>query len=271
MTALLTPTASRADHVSGANGQPRIALYEGTVRHRRHQPELREFAPKLFLAYLDVDALPRSLDGVPLWSARGRAPVRFRRRDFLDGGTRPLGPAVRDLVERRLGRRPEGPVQLLAHLRTFGWLFNPLSVYYCFTPGGSELDAIVLEVTSTPWRERHWYVVDASSNIGTATTPKAMHVSPFLPMNLDYRITWTTPASELALRIEAERAHVPIFDAELQLRRTPLDARTAVTVLGRYPMLPLRVSGGIYAHAARLFTHGVPTFRHPDRRGGGRP
>jgi len=269
VTTLLAPRDTPGLDASGATRQPAIAIYEGTVRHRRHGPRPREFAPKLFCAYLDVDALPGSLDRVPLWSARRRAPVHFRRRDFFDGGTQPLGPAVRDLVERRLGRRPEGPVQLLAHLRTFGWLFNPLSVYYCFRPEGHELDALVLEVTNTPWRDRHWYVVDARSNIKPATTPKAMHVSPFLPMDLDYRITWTTPDAELALRIEVERDRAPIFDAELQLRRRPLDTSTAMTVLGRYPLLPMRVSAGIYAHAARLYAGGAPTFRHTPHPEGG--
>ena len=102
-----------------------VAVYEGTARHRRFTPVVREFAPRLFLAYLDVDALPGSLDPLPGWSARRRAPVHFRRRDFFDGQAGPLGEAVRDLVEERLGRRPEGPIHLLANLRTFGWLFNP--------------------------------------------------------------------------------------------------------------------------------------------------
>ncbi len=269
MTALLAPPPERVTGHASADiprDQPTVAIYEGTVRHRRFAPALREFAPRLFLAYLDVDALPGSLDRLPLWSARRPAPVHFRPRDFLDGTDRPLGAAVRDLVQARLGRRPTGPVHLLAQLRTFGWLFNPLAVYYCWTPDGRALDAIVLEVTNTPWGQRNWYVLDAQNNMSTTTTAKAMHVSPFLPMDVDYRITWTVPDTELTLRIEVERDHTPVFDAELALRRTAIDHRRAVTVLARYPMLPLRVSAGIYAKAARLFARGVPVYRHPSRR-----
>ena len=172
MTALLAPQPERVTaHASpGSGDHPTVAIYEGTVRHRRFVP-LREFAPKLFLAYLDVDALPGSLDRLPLWSARRPAPVRFRRRDFLDGTDRPLGAAVRDLVQARLGRRPTGPVHLLAQLRTFGWLFNPLAVYYCWTADGRALDAVVLEVTNTPWGERHWYVLDARKRRDHARRP----------------------------------------------------------------------------------------------------
>ena len=157
-----------------------LAVYEGTARHRRLTPRAREFAPRLFLAYLDVDALPGSLDGLPGWSARRPALVRFRRRDFLDGRPGPLGDAVRDLVEARLGRRPEGTVHLLAHLRTFGWLFNPLSVYYCRRPDGA-LDALVLEVTNTPWGERHWYVIDGSAGaLGARIRRSKMEKVPYV-------------------------------------------------------------------------------------------
>ncbi len=264
MTALLAPVEGAPSHRLRQQ-HPAVAIYEGTVRHRRFLPTRREFAPKLFLAYLDVDALPGSLARFPLWSAQRPAPVRFRRRDFFDGQDRPLGPAVRDLVQSELGRRPTGPVYLLAQLRTFGWLFNPLAVYYCWTPDGHALDAIVLEVTNTPWGERHRYVLDAQNHATRATTAKAMHVSPFLPMDVDYRITWTAPDTDLHLRVEVWREQTPLFDAELSLRRTPLDARRAVTVLARYPMLTQRVSAGIYAHAARLLAARVPVHRHPSR------
>ncbi len=167
------------------------------------------------MAYLDVDALPGSLDALPLWSARRPAPVRFRRQDFYDGGDQPLGDAVRDLVEARLGWRPIGSVKVLAHLRTFGWLFNPLAVYYCWSPDGNGLDAVVLEVTNTPWGERHWYVFDARDGATSGTTAKAMHVSPFLPMDLEYRVTWTVPGSD------APRARRGRSRREPDLRRGP--------------------------------------------------
>jgi len=253
----------------GASAAAGAALYCGTVAHRRAGPTAREFTPRLFMVSIDVDALPGALDGLPLWSARRFSPVRFRRRDFFDGGTGPLGDAVRDLVDERLGRRPQGPVTLLAHFRTFGWLFNPLAVYYCWDPDGAGLDAIVLEVTNTPWGERHWYVFDARHGVTSATTPKEMYVSPFLPMALEYRISWTVPAATLGLRIEAARAGVPIFEADLALRRAPLTRRSAVGILARYPLMPLRVSVSIYREAVRLVLKRVRVHRHPGRRSRG--
>jgi len=240
-----------------------LAIYEGTARHLRITPTRREFAPRLFLAYLDVDALPGSLDPLPGWSGRRRAPVHFRRRDFFDGGSGPLGDAVRDLVDERLGRRPEGPVHLLAHVRTFGWLFNPLAVYYCWNREGRALDALILEVTNTPWNDRHCYVIDARNADGTQTVAKSMHVSPFLPMDLDYRVSWTTPGERLRLDIEVMRNGTTVFSAGLALRRSVLDRRRAVGVLLRHPVAPLRVSLAIYRRALALFLARVPLYRHP--------
>jgi uncharacterized protein len=243
-----------------------VALYEGTARHRRPGPHANEFAPRLFLAYLDVDALPSSLDRLPGWSARRAAPVHFRREDFFDGASTPLGDAVRDLVQTRLGRRPDGPVYLLAHLRTFGWEFNPMSVYYCWRPDAPGLDAVVLEVTNTPWGERHWYVFDAQAGANEdRITPKAMHVSPFLPMDVDYHVSWTAPSDTLRLDIRVVRGDTTVFSAGLALQRTPLTRRTAVTVLLRYPLMPLRVTLMIYRKALGLFAGRVPLYVHPAR------
>jgi uncharacterized protein len=224
-----------------------------------------EFAPRLFLAYLDVDALPASLDRLPGWSARHAALVRFRREDFFDGSASPLGDAVRELVQARLGRRPTGPVFLLAHLRTFGWSFNPLAVYYCWQPDGRGLDAVVLEVTNTPWGERHWYVFDARNGVTTQTAPKEMHVSPFLPMDVDYRVSWTAPGERADLDVVVQRGGTTVFAAGLRLRRTVLDRRTAITILLRYPVLTLRVSMTIYRRALGLFVRRLPLYRHPAR------
>ncbi len=155
---------------------------------------------------------------------------------------------------------------MLAHVRTFGWLFNPLTVYYCWQRELEALDAIVLEVTNTPWHERCWYVFDARDGVNDACARKAMHVSPFLPTDLEYSVSWTKPSSDLGLRIDVVQGDERVFDAELFLRRVPLDRRHALTLLVRHPLAPTRVSAGIYSHALRLFAAGAPTFRHPSRR-----
>jgi uncharacterized protein len=214
------------------------ALYEGWVRHRRHAPVEHEFRYRLYMAYLDLAELPEVLDRVPLWSARRPAPARFRRSDYLD-------------VDH------DGPVRLLTQVRTFGHLFNPVSLYYCFDAAGRRVEKVLAEVTNTPWGERHTYTLDAlDSTIG-----KAFHVSPFLGMDSEYRIRMTTPDDQLRVHMESRRDGRVDFDATLALTRRALSPWQVL----RQPFMTTRVVAGIYAQAARLRLKGAPYHPHPAR------
>jgi len=215
------------------------ALYEGWVRHRRHTPVEHEFRQRLFMSYLDFDELPELLDRVPLWSARRPAPAWFRRGDYLE-------------VEH------DGPVRLLTHVRTFGHLFNPVSLYYCFDRSGEQVERVLAEVTNTPWGESHTYVLNGLDS----TVDKALHVSPFLGMDCEYRIRMTTPGQQLRVHMESHRDGAVDFDATLALTRRELSAWQLV----RYPIMTARVLAGIYAHAARLKLKGAPYHPHPATR-----
>lgn len=241
-----------------------VSLFEGTMRHRRLGPVPHGFGARLFFVFVDVDALPGSLDRFPGWSARRTALWRFRRQDYLDGTDRPLGDAVRDLVAARTGRRPGGSVRLLTQVRTFGWVFNPLSIYFCFTPDGTTVETIVLEVTNTPWKERCWYVIEVTADrpSGPWDFPKAMHVSPFLDMDLTYRLRCTDPNDTLEVHLEDRKSDRTVFEADLALRRIDMNRRRALTVPLRHPLLTWRVTAAIHLHALRLWWKGVPVVPH---------
>ena len=113
------------------------AVYEGWIRHRRFEPVEHSFRYRLFLMYLDLDELPEVLDPYPLWSARRAAPARFRRSDFMGDPSGRWRSARATRWRPQTGRRPAGPVRLLANLRYLGHGFNPVSFYYCFDPAGS--------------------------------------------------------------------------------------------------------------------------------------
>ena len=157
----------------------------------------------------------------PLWSSRRPAPVWFRRADFLGDPAVPLDEAVRDLVEERSGRRPSGPVALLANLRTWGWLFNPISLYFCTGGDGTTIETLVAEVENTPWHERRSYVVGAP---GRHRFAKTMHVSPFLPMDVDYVLRYSAPAERLVVRLDVVRGDERLLGATLV--PAPPDARS---------------------------------------------
>jgi len=240
------------------------ALYEGTIRHRRHAVAEREFVHSVALAYVDLDELPGLLGGRLLRRQPGL--LRFRRRDYLGPDAVPLDGAVRDAVQVELGFRPEGPIRVLTQLRSYGTCFNPVSFYYCFAPDGERPEAVVAEVTNTPWGERHRYVLRAagSESIVHGGFDKAMHVSPF--MGMDQRYVWRLklPAETLSVHIENhDQTGALAFDATLALRRIELTPASARRLTRRYPLASLRVLALIYGRALGLRLAGVPAHRHP--------
>ena len=174
------------------------AIFQGHVRHRRWSPVEHGFEYRMFMMYLDLQELPEVFSGSWLFSTARRAVARFCREDHLGDAGIPLDQAVRDLVETHCGRRPDGPIRLLTHLRYFGYIFNPVSFYYCFSADDRRLETIVAEVNNTPWRERHLYVLTADQDVGRGRVKryrpvKEMHVSPFMPMDVSYDWRFTPP------------------------------------------------------------------------------
>jgi DUF1365 family protein len=239
----------------------RSALYEGRVRHRRYGEVGHEFSYPLTLVYLDCDELPAALALAPLASATGPALVRLRREDLLGGRAEPVVPvdeAARDLVAERTGTRPDGPVRLLTALRSLGVGFNPVRFYYCWHAGA--LHSVVAEVTNTPWGERHAYVLDPAGG----TLDKALHVSPFQPMDQRYSWKLTEPGGQLTVHLENRGPDgVRAFEATLRLHRRPLNRRALARVLWRHPPQTLRILAGIYGQAVRLKLKGARYHPHP--------
>ncbi len=249
------------------------AIYHGWLDHRRLAPRPHAFRYRLFMLYLDLAELDEVFRGRWLWSARRPALARFDRRDHLGDPAQPLGDAVRDLVAARTGQRPTGPVRLLTHLRYFGYGFNPVSFYYCFDAEGRELQAVVAEVNNTPWGERHCYVLrQQSSEPGTpwlqARSDKALHVSPFHPMDLVYDWRLGTPGPSLAIHMALRRqgapsGAVPVFGATLALQRRPLGGPALAAALLRFPLMTAQVIAAIHWQALRLWLKRVPVHDHP--------
>ena len=240
----------------------RSGIYEGRVVHHRLTPVDHRFTYRIAMVLLDLDEVDAVCGLHPLWSAERANAVSFRRRDYLGDPSVPLGEAVRTLVEERTGTRPTGPISVLTQLRTWGWLFNPITTYYCYDPSGTTVETTVVEVTNTPWHERTAYVL---AGTGSHRVPKAMHVSPFLPMDLTHRFTLGEPGDRLTLGVDDFAGDDLVFAASLSLTRLPADRRSEGRLLWRFPLMTLRVSWGIYRQALALRSKGVPFHRHPDK------
>ncbi len=206
------------------------------------------------------------------WSTRRPAPAWLRRADYL--GDDVDAAAMRRSASgfhARPACRPRGPVRLLTQLRMLGFCFNPVSFYYCYDESDTRVVAIVAEITNTPWNERHAYVLPAPAG-HAADAPlrfnlaKSFHVSPFMPMDLEYDWRFTPPGRELAVHMRSLRQGRTVFDASLRLRRREITAASLAATLARQPAAALSVLGRIYWQALRLSLKKAPFHVHPAKR-----
>jgi DUF1365 family protein len=245
-------------------------LYTGWVRHRRFEPTENRFRYRLFMSYLDLAELPQLFDRYLFWSARRAAPAWFRRADYHGDSYQPLDETIRELVTTRTGARPTGPIRLLTHLRFFGYSFNPVSFYYCFDEEDRRVETIVAEITNTPWKERHAYVlpVGASERTGSAWRfrfEKQFHVSPFMPMDMRYDWRFSAPGNGLHVHMENWRDGRSAFDATLNLKREELASAPLAKALLAFPLITTQVTSLIYWQALRLWWKGTPFYAHPKK------
>jgi uncharacterized protein len=275
----------------GAIGQhPSLhsALYVGHIRHRRYFPHANAFSYPIYLMYLDLDELEQVFAGRWLYGLESTNVVSFRRKDFFGDASKPLKQEIWRAVQEKTGECPNGPVRLLTHLRHFGLSFNPVSFYYCYFPDGVTLHSIVAEITNTPWRERHAYVlcVSDAERHGNALLPtlhwrfdKAFHVSPFLRMHMHYSWRFQIPTQDLRVHMnvyESTRGAVDVststatfipgalqFDSTLVLQKRAITGRSMAYALWRFPWITLSVVWKIYWQALKIKWKKNPFFDHP--------
>lgn len=246
------------------------ALYPGWVRHRRHAPRGHAFEYRLFMVWLDLSELDTVFRGRWLWSTRRPSLAWFRRADYLGDPGVPLDQAVRDRVQQETGRRPDGPIRMLTHLRYFGLAFNPVTFYYCYDAADTRVETIVAEITNTPWNERHAYVLGERQNEGHGEVlryrfGKRFHVSPFIGMDVAYDWRFSTPDGKLAVHMVDRQDGEKLFDATLALERREITGASLVHALLAFPLMTAKVVGAIYWQALRLWLKRIPFHAHPGK------
>lgn len=243
------------------------SLYVGKVRHHRLHPVEHRFEYSLFMVLIDLGEVDRFFGRNLLCSQNKWSPIQFRRSDYLGDPSQPLLDCVRNFVLHETGRAIEGPVRLLTHLRYLGFVFNPVSFYYCYAADGMTLQAIVADVTNTPWGERYAYAIpwQESSQVTTYSCDKAFHVSPFMSMDQRYGWEITLPSERLSVSIQNFENQVKIFTARLDLNRQPLTHSRLVAQILRFPWVTIKVAAAIYWQAFRLWLKRVPFVPHPQR------
>ncbi|MGE0811897.1 MAG: DUF1365 domain-containing protein [Vicinamibacterales bacterium] len=242
-------------------------LFVGTIRHRRFAPVAHRFVYRTAMALLDIDRLPELMAVSRLTSYDRWNWAAYHERDHLGDPRRPLRERLAAAAAARGLDLPGGRILLLTHLRYLGHVFNPVSFYYAFTPGET-LALVVAEVNNTfGGGDTYWLRASGASPTFRAVAAKSLYVSPFLPVDLDYRFAFTVPGDRLAAHMRTERGGVAAMDATLSLTRRPWTAREIRRHLLRHPVMTAEVTAGIHWEALKLWWKGVAVVPRATRDG----
>ncbi len=222
------------------------------------------------MAYVDISSLKSAMKRSLLWNINKPAIVSFRRKDYHGDPTIELDSAVRKTLLDKTGKQFKGPIRLLTHLRYFGHCFNPVSFYYCFDENDKKVEAILAEVTNTPWKERHTYVIneklEADQKISfTATPKKQFHVSPFWGMDHDYEWFFSNPDEALNVIMKNYKDGQKVFNVALSLKRRDFNKKGLIKAVLRFPLATIVVVYRIHLQALMLLIRRAPFFTHPDK------
>ncbi|MEE2698178.1 MAG: DUF1365 domain-containing protein [Pseudomonadota bacterium] len=239
------------------------AIYEGNVIHIRVRPKKHRLLYKVFSMLLDIDELSSLDDRLKLFGYNCWAPLAFFDRDHgpLTDGT--LRPWVENHMENA-GLSPDGgPIRLLCYPRVFGFVFNPISIFFCYDRKNT-LVAILYEVCNT-YKERHTYVIPVNKSSGKTirqNCSKKLYVSPFIDMNGEYHFRIIPPEKNIKTIIRHIDSDGPLLTASFVGEKKPFNEFVLAACLLRFPLLTFKIVAGIHFEALQLWLKGLKIFIH---------
>jgi len=233
-------------------------LYRGTLRHRRFDPVRHEFTYSLFMAFLDIDQLHQLMRISPFTSHNRPNIASFHDADHFGDAKQTLRERIATDAAANGIALPDGRVFLLTHLRYFGYTFNPISLFYCYN-GSGRLETVLAEVNNTFGGRKNYWITSPEK----FRCPKALHVSPFNKMELDYEFVLPEPGVKLIAHMNTLDSGRHFFDATLSLEREEWSRKSLGMALLSFPWMTAKVIGAIHWEALRLYLKKAPVYRHP--------
>jgi len=240
------------------------SLYDTKISHRRRRPKKHKLKYGAFYLLLDLSELDRKHRSLKWFSCNSFNIFSFYDRDHGPGRDEPLRPWVEHHLDRAGIDLDGGSIKLLCLPRILGYVFNPISIYYCYHRDG-HLGAVLYQVSNT-FGQRHTYLFGVQEDGEKAirhSCAKRLYVSPFIENNGQYEFTIKRPDKELYLHIRQGDNDGPMLDAWVNGQKQHITDRKLLSCLIRYPLLTLKVMGGIHWEALQLWLKGVGLVTRP--------
>ncbi|MDX1442145.1 MAG: DUF1365 domain-containing protein [Gammaproteobacteria bacterium] len=243
------------------------ALYRSKVMHMRLIPKRYRFVYRVFSLLVDIDRLGELATRMRLFSVGGFNLFSFHPKDHgpADGGDLRHW-AVTLLARKGIGL-DGGKIELLCFPRVLGFVFNPLSLWFCHHRDGS-LRAVIYEVRNTFGEKHHYLVAEPDGSAlreGTVySVKKQFHVSPFIGMGMEYRFTIAAPGQQMRVLIDEYEEGERMLVATLSGHRVPLTDMQLLRAFFAVPLMTIKVVAMIHWQALKLWLRGARFHRKPE-------
>ncbi|MEO6015030.1 MAG: DUF1365 domain-containing protein [Devosia sp.] len=236
------------------------ALYAGKVFHARVRPRKHKLVYRVFSILLDLDEIDALASRLRLFGHNRGAVFSFHDADHGAGDGNLRGWVTAQLAAADVALAAP-KITMLCYPRILGYVFNPLTVYFC--ADGDELKAILYEVHNT-FGERRTYVIRVApgASVVEQSCAKELYVSPFVPMDCVYQFHIEPPGAKVVVRIDETDKQGMLLTASFAGARKPLTDRELLKALFAYPLMTLKVTAAIHWEAMKLWAKGVPIIRH---------
>lgn len=232
--------------------------------HRRTRPRKHRLIYRVFSVLVDLDELSELDQHLHGFGYNRFSLVSFHDKDHGPGTGEPLRPWVDTILAEADINIEGGPIRLLCYPRMMGYAFNPLANYFCYRPDGT-LAAVLHEVSNT-FGQRHCYLfrTNGDGELERHSVKKCFYVSPFIDMDMTYHFRIKPPADEVAVAIHETDDDGTLLFASFSGSRRELAAWTMVKTFLAFPLMTLKVIGGIHWEALKLWRKGVPLVKRPE-------